>query len=649
MSQPSNLTRRKIIQAMAGVPLMPFASLGAATGLLSACGDMSDMTSITFNGFSNPISDADRATVFTSATVDYTTAIGGTKLAQPLSYKVLYKTGDVLKRPDTGADVVAGGYYKLDGVTPIMDTSVSGSSEQFYSDCPDGTSLIKLDNPTVPGITGNTLFLVTQFEYKTKNNAGTSMYGLLPSPIGIATLQQNTSTGELTVKNYYNVPTADAHGLWITCAGSISPWNTHLSSEEYEPDAWVVHNNTAGSVLTQFLDFSKYTFGDTAPTSYQTATANPYHYGHVPEVTVLPNGTGTLKKHYCMGRISRELVQVMPDNRTVLMGDDATAGGIFMFIADVAGNLSSGKLYAAKVTQTSATNGGTFVLEWILLGQATSAEIENLANTLKATDIMSVLATTTTSDTTGYTKIKYGTSEQWFKVNTGKEKAAAFLETRRYAAKMGATMEFTKFEGVTLNAKDKKAYFAMSAIRDTMTTESAKTSGDDIKLTKVSAGAVFEVSLGLDSSIGSEWVPKSMWVPTPLLGSDLSATDSEGNTAVIDKIANPDNVKYSEAMRTLFIGEDSGMHLNNYVWAYSVSTGKLSRILSVPAGAECVCLCPVDNVNNRSYLFAGFQHAGDWTFLTPAQDGLKAAVAANWGGLIKKSAVGYVSGLPMLA
>ena len=26
-------------------------------------------------------------------------------------------------------------------------------------------------------------------------------------------------------------------GLWIPCAGSITPWKTHLSSEEYEPDA----------------------------------------------------------------------------------------------------------------------------------------------------------------------------------------------------------------------------------------------------------------------------------------------------------------------------------------------------------------------------------------------------------------------------
>ncbi|MGF6445950.1 hypothetical protein QF002_006826 [Paraburkholderia youngii] len=45
-------------------------------------------------------------------------------------------------------------------------------------------------------------------------------------------------------------------------------------------------------------------------------------------MTVHPDGTGTVKKHYCLGRISHELIQVMPDKRTVLMGDDATNGGL---------------------------------------------------------------------------------------------------------------------------------------------------------------------------------------------------------------------------------------------------------------------------------------------------------------------------------
>ena len=49
-----------------------------------------------------------------------------------------------------------------------------------------------------------------------------------------------------------------------------------------------------------------------------------------------------------------------------------------------------------------------------------------------------------------------------------------------------------------------------------------------------------------------------------------------------DKVANPDNLKFSEKMRTLFIGEDSSTHVNNFLWAYNVDTKQLSRVMSMP-------------------------------------------------------------------
>ena len=75
-----------------------------------------------------------------------------------------------------------------------------------------------------------------------------------------------------------------------------------------------------------------------------------------------------------------------------------------------------------------------------------------------------------------------------------------------------------------------------------------------------------------------------------VIGEDLKEADAYGNTANVDKVANPDNLSYSEELRTVFIGEDSGMHTNNYVWAYELDSQKLSRILSVPAGAEATGL-----------------------------------------------------------
>ncbi|MBK8184382.1 MAG: hypothetical protein IPK63_16515 [Candidatus Competibacteraceae bacterium] len=50
-------------------------------------------------------------------------------------------------------------------------------------------------------------------------------------------------------------------------------------------------------------------------------------------------------------------------------------------------------------------------------------------------------------------------------------------------------------------------------------------------------------------------------------------------------MANTDNVFFSEE-RTPFIGEDSEMHVNHFIWAYNVDTQKLSQILTVTAGAE---------------------------------------------------------------
>ncbi|MGO4610448.1 alkaline phosphatase PhoX, partial [Variovorax sp. 2RAF20] len=107
----------------------------------------------------------------------------------------------------------------------------------------------------------------------------------------------------------------------------------------------------------------------------------PYLYGHLPEVTVNADGTGSIRKHYCLGRISHELVQVMPDNRTVLMGDDATNSAMFMFIADKEKDLSAGTLYVAKVGSGFSVDPAAAgaALTWIKLGHATSAEVEAMA------------------------------------------------------------------------------------------------------------------------------------------------------------------------------------------------------------------------------------------------------------------------------
>jgi len=589
--------------------------------------------SVSFSGMAAPsLADAPKMATTTVASAMQALYSDGKTVPYGLAYQTFFITGAQVPN-GSGGTILAGGYWDINN-KPILDKT-DPSSRQFFSDAPDGTSLLKLASTTVSGIKGNAVFAVVQFEYTTRNVKGDSVYGMLPSPIAVLTLDQDKTTGALTLVKYHNVDTSPANGLWITCGASRSPWNTHLSSEEYEPDATVIATNT------QFANFSTNLYGD-------ATKANPYHYGHLPEITVNPDGTGSCKKHYCLGRISHELVQVMPDERTTLMGDDATNGGLFMFVADKAKDLSSGTLYVAKWNQKTTDNGGSATLSWIKLGSATSAEIKALADQLKAADIMDV-KTADPSDAS-YTKIPFSGKFNWIKIVPGKEKAAAFLETHRYAALKGGSMGFTKMEGTTVNAKDKIAYSAIAAIGSAMTNGSG-----GISIKGPSAGAVYALNMKggqVDDSgvaINSEWVPVDMAAVPALLSEDLKTADALGNLANPDKVANPDNIKFSEKLRTLFIGEDSGTHVNNFLWAYNVDTKALTRILSTPSGAESTGLHAVDDINGFAYIMSNFQHAGDW------ESALHGKVQATLDPLIRANyrdrygaAVGYLTGFPGL-
>ncbi len=643
MSQSSLTTRRKALQFLAGVPMLPLGAT-AATSFLTACGGGDDGTTASFVSASFT---SMAAPTLANATAMATTTVGSTlniKLSDEsvrsyqLAYQPFFVTGDMVS-DGKGGTILSGGYYDINN-KPIIDATVPGKERHYFSDAPDGTSLLTVANSTVTGIKGKAVFAVVQFEYTTWAQDGkTGMYGKLPSPIAVLTLDQDQSTGKLSLVKYHNVDTSKVHGLWITCGASLSPWGTHLSSEEYEPDAFSIASND------MFKAYSKNLYGD-------ETKANPYHYGHMPEVTVNPDGTGSIKKHYCMGRISHELVQVMPDNRTALMGDDATNSAYFVFVADKEKDLSSGSLYVAKVGSGFSIDpsaNSSAALTWIKMGSATSAEIEQLANTLKPTDIMTVVSKDPAD--ASYTKIVANGKTEWIKLNPGMEKAAAFLETHRYAAYLGASAGFSKMEGTTVNIKDKIAYSALQNCQDSMVVGNASNvPGNGISIPKqLKAGVVMALNLKggqkdtSGAAINSEWMPVD--TKALLAGEDIAA-DALGNTANPNKIANPDNLKFSEKMRTLFIGEDSGQHVNNFLWAYNVDTKQLSRVMSIPAGGESTGLHAVDEINGWTYIMSNFQHAGDWGSIHNAvKDTLDPMIRANYKNK-SGAAVGYITGTP---
>ncbi|MEJ9233047.1 DUF839 domain-containing protein [Peribacillus butanolivorans] len=629
------MINKKILKTGATLALALAITVPALSPTAATAKENSKIESVKFNGMKAPATIDEMVKTYTTATVDVKYSNGKIKTF-PLSYNYLFKSEDKVATVK-GEKIPAGTPIDVKG-NPIKDPS-STDGKYFVSDAPDSNSLL------MP-IDGK-LYMVTHYEYQTIDAAGQSAYGLVPASMSLTEMEQDKKTGELKPVKVEKIDFSAVNGLWIPCNGSLSPWNTHLGSEEYEPDARQFADPTS-KTRSQVETFAQFYFGN-------KAKANPYFYGYTPEITVDKKGKASVVKHYSTGRFSHELAKVMPDNKTVFYGDDGGNTGMFMYIADKAKDLSAGTLYAAKFKQTGTENGGSGDLEWINLGHTTDKEVEKIIDSgITFNDIFE------TSDVPkeGFTAIKqysYGKTE-YLKLKPGKEKAAAFLETRRYAAMLGATTEFNKMEGLALNEKDKKVYIAISDQSKSMEKDSTgKDPADHIQLPKIKAGVTYQLDLqgGQKDSEGkaihSSYVAPSMY--GLVVGEDLPNADAYGNTANVDKVANPDNLSYSEAMRTLFIGEDSGAHTNNYVWAYNVDTKELNRILSVPAGAEATGLFAADDRNGFSYIFSNFQHPGD------ELDG-KSVTAVNKEellkavdeqiGINKTGGIGYISGIPSL-
>jgi len=590
------------------------------------------------------LSDANRALAYTTSTVKVAYTDGSTKTF-PLSYVNLFNNIDTGKTADGSA---AAAIRDKNGHI-INDPA----GKPYVPQTPDANSLMDV---------GGTPYLVTHYEYVSKDSAGTDGYGKVPMAMTLAKLSQSKTDGKLAVDSIKPVDFSGVNGLWIPCAGSRSPWNTHLGSEEYEPDArcdasvgdatYAASSSCTGMEYTERMNAFRALYGE--------ATASPYNYGRVPEVTIAMGGASTVQKWYTLGRLSREKVQFFGDSRTAIQGDDGTYTHLTLFVADKARNLSAGTLYAAKWNQLSSdgAEGGKANLTWIKLGHATHGQIKAAVDAgVKFSDLFAVDTSGGATPVAGFTRVKHGhevATVEDLKLNTGTfagvpiDTLAAFLETRRYAALKGATVEFEKFEGVAYNARDNKAYAAMTRMANGMENKSVTSTepANDIRLKKNGSGAVYQLSLqpgwfdSAGTAIDSAFVPVVM--EALVVGEDMAA-DTDGNKSRLDKIASPDNLFFSERMRVLFIGEDSGNHVNNALWAYHVDSGKLVRILSLPMGAESTGLQVVDNLNGHAYIMSNYQHAGDKNSTAQATfDRIKGLINTD------KAEVGYLGGLPAM-
>lgn len=182
MSASPDPIRRRALQLLASVPLLPLGSASAAAlqqlgGVALAARPLrpsenpARLVSATFHGMPAPTlaNPAAMATTTVGSALTVARHDGSTQ-RYALAYHPFFVTGDQV--PDGhGGTVLAGGYYDIQH-RPIIDRSKPGAERPFFSDCPDGSSLLTLPNAKVAGVKGNTVFAVVQFEYTTRDQAG---------------------------------------------------------------------------------------------------------------------------------------------------------------------------------------------------------------------------------------------------------------------------------------------------------------------------------------------------------------------------------------------------------------------------------------------------------------------------------------------
>jgi len=600
--------------------------------------------SVSFKEVPLPQSDADLKSVKVSPALIVKYSDGSTK-EYPLSYEVIAKTGDKIGSWEFGM------FYDID-LQPIL----ADDGSKTYSQWPDANSLIKVNN---------TVYLITHFE----------------EPPGLLYKTQLDNNGK-AVKTE-PIDFKDVSGTIINCAGSLTPWNTHLGGEEdYDLNPRYADKNspyyvdcdtksdgktftgTAGGKPNSFCKYvagaQKYLkdYNIDKNNGYNGDKFTPYNYGYIIEVAVNPDGTTKVAKHYITGKYTPELAIVMPDRKTIYISDDGEAKGLYKLVLDQPQNSFnpnwSGTLYMAKVTQVSDQNGGEFNIEWIKLGHASDNEIKELiSRKLQMSDIFMIGDTKNCDASKGYKLIYEDGQLLCIKPRTGADrspkfksddevlKAAAFLETRKYGAYLGATTEFNKGEGLIYDPDRNVVYFAITEIgKGMLDNYKSQEPANHIRLPENKCGAVYEMVL--DSNYNGIKL-RALVVGKPLKPgdpySDQYACDPNG-------ISNPDNLAYL-GNGILLIGEDTKYHLVNMVWAYDTNKKTLTRIAYVPIGAEVTGVFARTTLPNGQYIMTlNVQHPYQDIPRNASGQPVRSDLFNSATADDKKGIVGYIKGIP---
>lgn len=463
-------------------------------------------------------------------------------------YQVLLQSGDALTEGG-----LAGGIYAADD-----------GAQLYLSQKPDYNAYVPA---TTDGLRG---FLYTAWEDR-------------PAGISQLDIEWNSTSSKWDVLNSKMLDLSDINGGWVLCFGSISPWGTPLFSEE------LYFDNTERWNDESF----RYHYDQTRLADYLGHYPNPYDYGYIIEIENADSADPDLNRHLAMGRFSHENAEVMPDEKTVYLTDDGYDTVLYKFIANTAGDLSAGTLYAAHVSQDENRDASTagFDVNWIELASSSSAEVQTWIDEYDGITTADFVAGENSyisdAEINDWAEAKLNDDINGDGViGTAADDRVAFLESRKAAAALGATDEWNKMEGVAFNPKvPDTLYLAMSSIANAMTDGQG-----DIDLTQNYCGIVYQMTMSTQWNVNR--------IDPAIIGGPYTASDDY--ECDINNLAGPDNLLVLDDGRVL-VGEDTGKHENNMVWLWQDVDSTVVRNENITVNTIAATNTPSDNTSPWTY------------------------------------------------
>ena len=284
------------------------------------------------------------------------------------------------------------------------------------------------------------------------------------------------------------------------------------------------------------------------------------------------------KERFALGRLLGATTYLMPDNRTLYIGD-GKSGMLFMFTSDRSGNFESGRLYGAKIDKDGVS--------WIDLGHSTSSQIARFVteseHRLSFEDMFEEESVGGNPCSNGFLRFE----DRCLKAKDNVKKITSRLEPTKYALQEGVSSELTGLSGISYDLHRNRLFISINS--------------SDMH----PCGALFALSTG-----GNKKDDKNEHINSGFIAfkiDTLLSKDELAQGCTNSGVANPGKIAFMNGSDSLIISK-SGVNGLNDVWSYDLFKKRSNKIKNLQKESVIEQFLWSPRFGNYGYMFSAISY-----------------------------------------